>query len=284
MENRKGLIEKERGILKKDGIYFFDPSSFARGNLFYPRWGAEYTCARPYRVDRDELDVFDMFILFYIVKGKLGFDYRGGQFTAEEGDVVLIDCKYPNHYWAETEVRFRWLHFAGNASQAYCDALYARQKALYPGHRELGPRFFELLHGAKTRSRNDHAFSVALHAILGNLADSLNTGKLYHPAVREALEYMEKHYDELLSVEDLSDLVGLSLYHFSRLFREETGESLHRHLLNVRTLRAKTLLSETNTSIEEIAELTGFSSASHFIRAFKRDTRLTPLKFRELFR
>ncbi len=286
MENyQKGIItRKEPGILKKDGIYFYNPSDFAQEHLFYPHWGAEYVCAKPYRVNRSEQDVFDTFILFYVVKGSLFFRYRGKEFTAGAGDIVLLDCKYPNYYRAESEVQFRWIHFTGNASQAYCDLLYARRQGYFPYHPDLGVHFFNLLRSVKTDKINEHYVSLQLYTILSSLASQANTSQLQHPSVPSAKSYMDLHFAESITIEDISAAVNLSQYHFSRLFRAETGLSVHGYLLDTRMGHAKKLLSETNLSIEEVAQQCGFSSTSHFIRAFKQEMNITPARFRGLFR
>lgn len=283
-ENFKiGLIEKEQGVLEKEGIFFYNPSLFSREHLFYPTWGAEYHCGKPYCVERTERDRFDAFILFYIVKGSLTFSYRDHQFSAQAGDVVLLDCKYPNQYWAEGEVRFRWFHFAGNASQAYADLLYERQGAYFPNHPDLGIHFHNLILHIRSKENNIHYLSVQLHTILGSLA-TLNTKQITHPAVLDAKNYMDMHFAEPVSLADLSAEINLSPYHFSRLFHAETGMPVHGYLLNVRINHAKKLLSETYDSVEAVAQQCGFSSTSHFIRAFKNAMHLTPARFRGLFR
>ncbi len=279
---QKGIIEQEQGILKKEGIYFFSVSAFAQENLFYPHWGAEYVCTPSYRVERDERDVFDAFILFYIVRGSMGVQYLGQTFSAKAGDIVLLDCKVPNQYWAETQVQFRWIHFGGSASQAYCDMLYERQWAHFPNHSDLGVHFFNILHGIRAGDMNEHYYSIQLQTVLGGLATAQDARRCAHPAVAAAKQYMEQHFAEALTLEELSKVVILSKYHFARLFRAETGMSVHGYLLNLRMNQAKKLLSETLLSVEEVGQQCGFSSTSHFIRAFKQMNHFTPYRFRSL--
>ncbi len=279
---QKGIIEQEQGILQKEGIYFCSASAFAQAHLFYPHWGAEYVCAPPYRVQRDVRDVFDAFILFYIVRGSMGFQYLGQVFSAGAGDIVLLDGKAPNLYWAETQVQFRWIHFGGSASQAYCDMLYERQQAHFPNHPDLGAHFFNILHGIRVSGGNEHYFSIQLQTILGGLATAEDARRCVHPAIDAAKQYMEQHFADQLTLEELSKIVTLSKYHFARLFRAETGMSVHGYLLNLRMNQAKSLLSETMLSVEEVGQQCGFSSTSHFIRAFKQANHFTPHRFRSV--
>ena len=102
---------------------------FAVNHLFYPLWSGEYLCQRPYCVDRDWLDAF---LFFYIEEGTLYFRYRGREFAAGPGDLVLLDCKYHNLYWAEEPVRFGWFHFGGGPLPGlYRHALGAARAALF---------------------------------------------------------------------------------------------------------------------------------------------------------
>ena len=125
----EGVILSEAGILEKDGIFFYSASDFARENLFYPMWGANYLCTAPYAVSHR---TFDAFLLFYIADGELSFTCRSQSFVARAQDVVLLDCKYAHEYHAEHPVRFYWFHFRGAASQAYCDRLWERAGAHFP--------------------------------------------------------------------------------------------------------------------------------------------------------
>ena len=89
-----GIIQKEQGIIKKDGIYFHTSSKFAKNNLFYLLWGAKYTCTPLYKVNRT--NVFDALLFFFILDGQLDFYYRDKNFIAKNNDIFLLNNNYPN--------------------------------------------------------------------------------------------------------------------------------------------------------------------------------------------
>lgn len=98
--------------------------------------------------------------------------------------------------------------------------------------------------------------------------------------IREALE--EESASHPVTVVGMAKREGLSVRHFSRLFRAATGTSVSDYAASVRIERAKRLLTDKNVLIKEIAFRCGFQSSSSFSSAFKRATSLTPQQFRSV--
>jgi AraC-like DNA-binding protein len=103
-----------------------------------------------------------------------------------------------------------------------------------------------------------------------------------NPYIREAIRLMQQYYSDSISIGDISNLIYLSPYHFNRMFKEYTGQTPHRFLMNIRLEKAKELLEGSEYSIENIAGLCGFVNAGHFAVAFKRATKLSPSEYRKL--
>ena len=81
---------------------------------------------------------------------------------------------------------------------------------------------------------------------------------------------------------DAAKAVSLSPSYFSRLFRAASGLSPYEYLLGVRLEKAKEMLLETQAPVSEVAYRTGFGSDANFIAFFRKETGLSPLKFRRL--
>jgi AraC family transcriptional regulator len=99
-----------------------------------------------------------------------------------------------------------------------------------------------------------------------------------------ALDYIDAHYAENISLNDIAAEACLSPYHFSRLFREATGQSPHVYLTKRRVDAAKDELVRDRASMAEIAHANGFGSQTNFIRVFQKVTGSTPGRFRQLGR
>ncbi|WP_302885419.1 helix-turn-helix domain-containing protein [Kovacikia minuta] len=79
---------------------------------------------------------------------------------------------------------------------------------------------------------------------------------------------------------DLSSLLGMSEFYFSRQFKQATGISPYQYLLQQRIERAKQLLKRSNHSIADIALTCGFNSHSHLSKQFRQLTGTTPKAYR----
>ncbi|BAY48218.1 AraC family transcriptional regulator [Scytonema sp. HK-05] len=91
---------------------------------------------------------------------------------------------------------------------------------------------------------------------------------------------MQAHLDTDLSLDDLAQQVGMSTYHFSRLFKQSTGESPNQYVVRLRIEAAKRLLRETDLGVLEVASSVGYNSPSHLATQFKPLTGVTPSAYR----
>ncbi len=98
--------------------------------------------------------------------------------------------------------------------------------------------------------------------------------------ISKAINYMEKNYQNKISLEILAEVSGLSGSSFRRCFHDTIGISPINYLLKLRLEKATILLDTSDLSISEIAYKTGFSDSNYFIRQFKNFTGTTPLKYR----
>jgi AraC family transcriptional regulator len=93
-------------------------------------------------------------------------------------------------------------------------------------------------------------------------------------------DFVTEHLAEEISVEILAQLVQLSPFHFSRIFKQSTGMSPLRFVTRERVTRAQQLIRETSRSLIEIALDVGYTSPSHFAQVFRRVVGMTPTEFR----
>jgi AraC family transcriptional regulator len=100
--------------------------------------------------------------------------------------------------------------------------------------------------------------------------------------LQRVLDHIEASLAVDIRIEDLAAEACLSPFHFSRLFREATGLSPHRYVIDRRVHAARGELARSNLSLVEIALEFGFGSQANFTRVFRKATSLTPGQYREL--
>ena len=101
--------------------------------------------------------------------------------------------------------------------------------------------------------------------------------------VRLAKQYIRNHYQEPISLEEVSGKVGLSVAYFSVLFKKETGTGFAKYLMNIRMEETKVLLRETNLPVAEICRKVGYYDIKHFTHTFEKAAGVKPAVFRKLY-
>ena len=100
--------------------------------------------------------------------------------------------------------------------------------------------------------------------------------------IAEACAFMaENYWRHSLSLEDVAARVGLSPCHFSRVFKEQTGENFTDHLTRLRLNAAARLLAETQAPIGRIALAVGYTDPNYLSRVFHHRIGITPREYRE---
>ena len=99
--------------------------------------------------------------------------------------------------------------------------------------------------------------------------------------VEKAKEYMKENYSKDLSLDEVSKVVNISPYYFSKLFKEEDGTNFIDYLTEIRMDKAKMLLMDKNLSMKEICVAVGYADPNYFSRTFKKNVGVTPTEYRE---
>jgi AraC family transcriptional regulator len=100
------------------------------------------------------------------------------------------------------------------------------------------------------------------------------------PRIRRVQEFVEIHVGDALCLDDLAEVAGLSRYHFSRVFREEVGQTPWTFVRRTRVRRAKELLADGGAPAD-VAFETGFADQSHLTRVLREIDGRTPGEIRD---
>lgn len=114
-----------------------------------------------------------------------------------------------------------------------------------------------------------------------NNSDAHSVFSRYRDAIQSAVSYMEKQYQEDLSVEHVARKYMLSQSYFSYLFKSITGKTFIEYLTGVRISKAQELLKNTDMKVLDICYESGFRNVNHFNRMFRQIVGISPTEFRK---
>ncbi|MBO0993189.1 response regulator transcription factor [Bacillus sp. SD088] len=101
--------------------------------------------------------------------------------------------------------------------------------------------------------------------------------------VVSAKEYVKDHYQEKVTLLEISQILFLHPAYFSAIFKEETGQNFVDYVNNVRVEKATELLRQGDYRMKDISHLVGFQSESYFNRVFKKIKNVSPLQYKKQF-
>ncbi len=97
---------------------------------------------------------------------------------------------------------------------------------------------------------------------------------------RSIIQYIQSNYDKDISYESLAQTFYMNPVYMNRIFKKNSGTSIHAFIVNYRINMAMELLRSSNISVREIAFSTGFTDIPHFGKTFKKMTGVSPVKYR----
>ena len=110
---------------------------------------------------------------------------------------------------------------------------------------------------------------------------ALDKKRSYSRTVNRGLDYIYYHLHEPINVDTIAQALGLSRGYFSSLFKKEMGIGVAAYIQKKRMEAARNMLRYSDMSYVEISQTLAFSSQSHFIQVFKKETGMTPRQYRE---
>ena len=149
----------------------------------------------------------------------------------------------------------------------------------------------EILDDVRVALEKDLARAKAGVDRLAMLLTSQFTSQSGHPATkgklapwqtRKVLTYIHDQLDEPILIESLAQIATISVGHFSRAFKNSTGETPHACVTRIRIERARELMLQTKEPLSQIAIACGFADQSHFSRQFRSVLGQTPGVWRRM--
>jgi AraC-like DNA-binding protein len=218
------------------------------------------------------------------------FYYRGTKHYIPPNTLVLIQPGEVHKSWCSVDdpnCIFRGLHIDSALLQQIATEVAGREKGtpFFPDPlvsdrnlSELVASFHAACEGVSPQLEQQSRVLDVLAQIVMRCADDRLSpqplGKERQP-IERVRDYLQEHYADDISLEQLVQIANLSAFHLNRVFRQTVGLPPHAYQTQIRIARAKTLLRKGWT-IAHVAHAVGFASQSHFGWHFKRLLGVTP--------
>ncbi len=222
----------------------------------------------------------------------LAYQYRNGARLAATGTGVghlakagLLEGRVATTHWYYLDkfrkrfpgVRFEGHHFVTHDEGIYCAGSINSQT-------DLVLFLIEQAYG-------EDALAVVERQFMHELKRTFSTpyfepgGAVHHDeGISMVQSWVRQHLTEDIAVNQLAALLDQSERNFSRRFREATGESPMAYVLRLRLEYARELLRDTNLTVAEVGEASGFRNNAYFGRLFREKLSLSPGEYRKMVR
>lgn len=278
--------EEQNIDVEQSDYVIHTPSAVARKTFLYLLRCGSFTYQPGYRLERA---AFDSFLILFIRSGALDLVLPEGRFCARTGQFAIVDCYAPHQYGTSQATEVIWMHFDGIAARSYYDLIV----------RNMG-NVFLLRHGLQVTEKlnvidkmahdkqgfSESRMSQIITDILTECVIGGETNTLLYQSkvVQYIIAYISAHIRDSLTISDLAEHASLSEYRFTQIFKNETGMTPHEYVIDARLHMAQYLLINSEMTLRQICERSGFSTTSVFCTAFKRKMGMSPLQYRTVHR
>jgi AraC-like DNA-binding protein len=251
----------------------------------------DYTCTMG-PADAPFLEQHSGFSLAYVRRGSFCYHARGKSYDLVAGSLLVgrpgdeYACSH-EHATGDECLSF-------HLSAEFLDSLGGKQDAFCAASLPPLPELMVLgeLGQAAAEGKNDLGLDEAGALIAMKFLD-LATGHGWKPLPAgerdrrravEAAHFLDEHSHDEVDLETTASKVGLSPFHFLRLFSKVVGVTPHQYLVRSRLRRAARLLADGDRPVTDVALEVGFGDLSNFVRTFRRAAGVSPRSFRKRYR
>lgn len=230
------------------------------------------------------------FLLLYVCDGTCEFLSVEGKKNAEKGNIILYYPEEPQDYYfpAEPINHNIWIHFSGKKCCELLDMLGVGDNRIFkPAHTARIEHIFSSI--CDSFLKKDFGSSVIcsglLISLLGMIAEYTKSNDSpgfvkYRRIINDEIMRFKVNPSKRFIVAESALNCGMSVTHFSRIFKSVTGEPPLKYITRIKIEKAKEMLIFTDESISNIAAKVGYTDQNYFTRLFKQITGYSPSEIR----
>lgn len=226
--------------------------------------------------------------MFYAQAGHFRFCAAGKEYALQSGQTLLVPPQTDHSYANETDAHGEYLEIKFTLSDAAADARLLGNEVQHTDSSLVGALFIQILQEysdlGKLADESAAAYLSALLSALGAPQRYAGSPRQFRHVdasgcselSQRVIHYLETHYSEDISLEDLAKALGYNKSYLCVAFKKDTHQTILDCLNMIRIRSAATLIVYGDHPLAQVAELCGFSSVSHFNRVFLKYAGITP--------
>lgn len=236
----------------------------------------------------------DYYVIGFIEKGQRYLACQNQEYIINPGDLLLFNPR-DTHSCEQIDGRtldYRCINVMPDVMKKAVEEITGAGHLPYFSHHvlfrhELTSSLQELhilISKERQALRKEELFLHLLEELIRRYSDVTFLNSIPEPSdeVKMVCGFLEEHYAENVTLNDLSELTGWSKYHLLRSFTKQKGITPNSYLETIRINQAKKLLEQGVRPIDAAFQ-TGFSDQSHMTKFFKRQVGLTPKQYMKIF-
>ncbi len=211
------------------------------------------------------------YLIHYICDGK-GYIYNeSGKHTAKKGDIFIIKPGERVTYRASKKEpwHYIWIGFTGERAKK----LDKITETVIPYYRNS---FYDIPDCERYVNTREEFLAGKAFEIMSEL---FNDEKAKPNYIRQVTDYISANYMNNISIENISDALGLDRRYLSRIFKAKMGKGLQEYLIDTRINYSKQLLKE-DYAVKEVASMVGYNDEFNFSKMFKKKTGVSPREYK----
>lgn len=231
--------------------------------------------------------VRDYYLIHCVLKGAGIFRCGDKTWELSKGNCFMIFPGKVTFYQADEETpwSYLWLAYTGKYAGILAKRVgLSEEKPVFGGEKIL--RFFKSLYfdvksGVVNPENSDTAQLSVLYSVFSSLPHETAQVNRKDVYVSKVKNYVESMYAYPISIERMSQNIGLDRRYLCSVFKLRTGLTLQEYIIGYRMEKARELLYGTGLSVGDVARSVGYADVYNFSKMFKAKYGVSPLKFRE---
>lgn len=236
----------------------------------------------------------DFFELYYLESGERQHMIRDSLYTILPGQFVIFAPYVMHHSYGAENVSFKRIVIYFKPTEIQSDRLartMGQSTGVYTPDQKSRYSIHQLFEMILQEEENPSPYAEEyLHTLLNLLLLTIQRQtpqpipKVKQTRIGQVIDYIHNHYFDNITLDFLSREFFVSPYYLCREFKRCTNRTITQYINITRIMNAQNKIMETDKSITEIGNITGFSNITHFNRVFKTYAGMTPSEYRKMYK